>query len=145
MAQRSITGATLSALAAGALGTLAPSAAAQDLAPGLSCNDQGYCRNDTNDVYHVTGQAICSDSSASPFSGDVDRHSTKLISMLCPNSYIPGATEQGPATVAPDGTVQQGPITQTPGTTTINDVVSIQWQTATRDDDRKLGPHTGSW
>ncbi|WP_281260563.1 hypothetical protein [Nocardia nova] len=40
--------------------------------------------------------------------------------------------------------MQQVPLTQTPSTTTINDVIAIQWQTAVPDDDGTLGPRTGS-
>ncbi|RMI35311.1 hypothetical protein [Nocardia stercoris] len=141
MGQRITVGALLGTLAAGALAALAPSAAAQDLAPGVSCDAQGYCHNDTDDIYYITGQVSCSDLSTGPFSGYVDRHSATMIALLCPDDSIPGTMEQGPPTIGPDGTMQPGMMTQSPSTTTINDVVSIQWQTATVDNDRKLGPH----
>lgn len=146
MSQRLTVGLGIGALIAGAVGVLAPQAAAKDLAPGVSCGDNGFCRNDTDDIYYITGQVTCSGfpGSVESFSGYAGRHSTDPIPMSCPSDYTPGTMEQGPPTIGPDGAMQMSPPTQSPGTWTNNYPVSIDWQTATVDNDQKLQPHTGS-
>lgn len=146
MAQHTTVGLGICALAAGALGVLAPQAAAQDLAPGVSCNDQGSCRNDTDDIYYVTGNAVCSGFPASnvPVGGYVDRHSSAAIPMSCPSMDMSGPMDTGPMSTGPDGSMQPWSTVQIPDTPTSNQVLTVQWQTATVDNDHKLAPPTGS-
>lgn len=141
IALRWAVGIGIAALTAGAANVFAPHAAAADLAPGVSCNDQGFCRNDTDDIYYVTGLVTCSEfPHQQAISGYVGRHGTDQIAVGCPDDYTPGQMEQGPPTLQPDGTFSSPPMTQSPGSWTDNRVLSVEWQSATVDNDQKLGP-----
>ncbi|CAM4523848.1 hypothetical protein NONI108955_42665 [Nocardia ninae] len=81
-------GVGVAALVAGTVGVLAPQAAAQELAPGVSC--EGFvCRNDTDDTYRVEGVASCSDWYERRMTGQVPvrerirPHTTVTISVSC--------------------------------------------------------------
>ncbi len=78
----------IAALFGSAVGVLAPQAAAQELAPGVSC-DGFTCRNDTDDTYRVEGVGQCTDFGQRRITGQVvvrqrvRPHSTENISVSC--------------------------------------------------------------
>ncbi|WP_405138601.1 hypothetical protein [Nocardia sp. NBC_01388] len=142
MAQRLTVALGITALISAGLGVLAPHAAAKDLAPGLSCSDY-TCRNDTDDIYYVTGRVTCSfGGGAHDFSGYAGRRTTEQIPISCPSDYQPGGWHTE-TTMNPDGTFQNNQV-QDPGTWDNTYPVTIDYQTATVDNDQKLAPHTGS-
>ncbi|MFF0612736.1 hypothetical protein ACFYUD_29130 [Nocardia tengchongensis] len=63
MTQRMTVGLSVAALISAGLGVLAPQASAwniREVAPGLTCGDDFYCHNSTDDVYFVTARVTCS-------------------------------------------------------------------------------------
>ncbi|MCU1645567.1 MAG: hypothetical protein JWN03_5842 [Nocardia sp.] len=132
----------IAALTSAAVAVLAPQAAAKDLASGVSCSDY-TCRNDTDDIYYVTGQVTCSiGGGAHDFSAYVGRRATEQVPISCPSNYQPG-TSHSESTMQPDGTWQNNQV-QDPGTWDSTYPLTIDYRTATVDNDQKLGPRTGS-
>lgn len=78
----------VAALFASVVGMLAPQAAAQELVPGVSC-EEFVCRNDTDDTYRVEGIASCTDWSERRITGQVPvkqrvrPHTTVTITVHC--------------------------------------------------------------
>ncbi|WP_458686305.1 hypothetical protein [Nocardia tengchongensis] len=77
----------LAALAATTVGVCAPQAAAGEIAPGLSCENDLNCRNDTDDTYRVTSRAECT-GVAIGYTTDswIAPHSTGRVKAECPST-----------------------------------------------------------
>lgn len=83
-AHRRVAGLGIAAVAVGVITLGAPPAAAEDLAPGVSCSDQGWCHNDTGTMYRITGQTTCSKAPhLQSFSSDIGRHTAVAIPVGC--------------------------------------------------------------
>ncbi|RMI28556.1 hypothetical protein [Nocardia stercoris] len=84
-------GLCLSALAATAVGVLAPRAAALEIAPGLTCEKDLNCRNDTEDTYRVTSRAECTDGAIGyTIDSWIGPHSAGRVNAECPGISRPG-------------------------------------------------------
>ncbi len=164
MGQRLRVGLGLAAVFAGAVGVLAPQAAARELAPGVSC--EGFtCRNDTDDTYRVEGVAHCSDGLSVPVEKYVGpRLQAARVDVFCgsttepgtwedqPRRLSPGTWEQQPPTIGPDGKLESKPPVYKPGTwedqprvykpgrTIPHHVVSIDYRSAVVDNEPPPAP-----
>lgn len=96
-------GLCLTALATTAVGVLAPRAVALEIAPGLSCENDLTCRNDTEDTYRVTSRAECT-GVAIGYTTDswIGPHSTARVNAQCPTTSRLG-TMRPQTTIGPNG------------------------------------------
>ncbi|MBF6173440.1 hypothetical protein [Nocardia blacklockiae] len=157
MGERLTAGLGIAAVFAGAMGLLAPAAAAQELAPGVSC-DGFTCRNDTDDTYRVEGVAWCSDHTSMRFTRYIaPRVEAARVNVDCaptvepgtwedqPPRFVPGTWKHQPPTIGPDGKIEhhppvfepggwerQPPVFR-PGRTLPNHVLSIEYRSAVVD------------
>ncbi|RDI48504.1 hypothetical protein [Nocardia mexicana] len=164
MGQRLTIGLGFAALFAGTVGVLAPQAAAQELAPGVSC--EGFtCRNDTDDTYRVEATVHCSDGTSVPVRRYIGpRLQAARVNVGCPSTtepgtwetppprMSPGTWEQQPPTVGPDGKLETKPPVYKPGTwerqspefkpgrTIPHHVVSIEYRSAVVDNSPPPAP-----
>lgn len=109
--RRFVIGLGIAALFAGAVGVAAPQAFAQELAPGVSCEEY-TCRNDTDDTYRVESTVACDGPGVMT---DLQRaityvppRATVKVSTNCFPQRGPGSWEREPGKLQPDGTRDRG-------------------------------------
>ncbi|MBL1073402.1 hypothetical protein JK358_03225 [Nocardia sp. 2] len=123
----------LAALFAVTAAITAPQAAAQELAPGVSCVEK-TCVNDTDDRYRVTSKVLCSGLAGLPVTieatTDVPARGTAEVTVGCPAHYEPPTWEQKPPRLGRDGTFEYEPPTLKPGETHFRYVTRIDHESA---------------
>ncbi|MEU2256862.1 hypothetical protein ABZ540_27180 [Nocardia xishanensis] len=103
MRQRLTFGLGIASAVMAAAGVLAPRAVAQELAPGVSC-EQFSCRNDTDDTYRVESVVTCSAGAGQiPVVTYALPRKTTPVLVGCPHVTVPGKLEHHPPVLKPDG------------------------------------------
>ncbi|MEV0034009.1 hypothetical protein [Nocardia sp. NPDC050793] len=103
MRQRLTFGLGVASAVMAAAGVLAPQAVAQELAPGISC-EQFSCRNDTDDTYRVESVVTCSDGAGQiPVVTYARPQATTKVFAGCPHVTVPGKLQHHPPVPNPDG------------------------------------------
>ncbi|MFB8008022.1 hypothetical protein [Nocardia sp. NPDC056000] len=131
-----------------AIGSGAPQAAADELAPGVSCN--GYsCVNDTDDTYRIESDVECSAWTVMSrrtihIKTYVAPHTTAKVVASCPMYQEPATSQSVPPTRRPDGTLQHHLPETVPGKFIPTYPQAIRYRSA-QVDNNPPPPPTGSF
>ncbi|MGV9616637.1 hypothetical protein [Nocardia xishanensis] len=143
MRQRLTSGLGVASAVMAVAGVLAPQAVAQELAPGLSC-EQFSCRNDTDDTYRVASVVTCSGGAGQiPVVTYALPRTTTPVLVGCPHVTVPGKLEHHPPVLKPGGGYDNPPPTMGPPEVEFTYPVLIEHRSAEVDNNPRSQP-TGS-
>ncbi|UGT42924.1 hypothetical protein LTV02_05865 [Nocardia yamanashiensis] len=134
MVQRVMIAGGIAGVLTAAAAMLAPEAAAQELAPGLSCGESS-CRNDTGDTYRVEATAVCSGGAYVDATTYAGPHRRTDVVASCPSTLGAGTWDSPPPTMNPDGTFTTQPPVYVPGSWEYGYVIRIDYTRAVVDND----------
>ncbi|NNH74115.1 hypothetical protein HLB23_30400 [Nocardia uniformis] len=148
--RRIVAGFGLAALAAGAVTVAAPQAFAQELAPGVSCEEFGFeCSNDTDDTYRVKSTVGCGGSGVATTWHDVTTYvpprARVTVSTTCSPRHESGSWEHQPPKLGPDGKYESQPPVWEPGDVVPTRPTGVIHQSAVVDNNPPAPAPSGSF